>query len=387
MVLEAPAWSAEPLTRLFVGVSVGSRSGRLKTALLRCRGEGWSLRCARVDAATLPPPPSGTAAMAKAICDAVLSLANRSGVPMAALDCLGLGSLPADDAPGQVAAHVAERMGTTVVSGFEYRDKACGGRGGPLSPLPDWFLYRSPKLSRLLIHLGRSLQITLVTGSAVPKQLLCFDVGPCCDFLDLLAAELSQGRLPFDPSGHFAVQGRVSPELISKWLSHPFLLRPPPKSLVGDEFGRDLVEASLTFAREKHLTARDVLCSANHFVAQNLLEAIRRFLPPARRIDEVWASGGGSWNGFLWKLLQDRLDPAPVLRTDDSGIPSEARSAIHVALLSYLTMENLAGNVPMISGARFDRVLGQITPGSPENWDRWVCNLADRFDLAHDQAA
>jgi anhydro-N-acetylmuramic acid kinase len=202
-----------------------------------------------------------------------------------------------------------------------------------------------------------------------------------------LVSELSQGRHPFDPSGHFAVQGRICEELISKWSSHPFLLRPPPKFLDGAAFTAEICPSSLLFARDKRLSARDVLCSANQFVVRNLQEAIHRFVPQSQSIDEVWVSGGGSWNGFLWKLLADGLAPIPVARTDEAGVPAEARRAIHAALLAFFTMENLPANIPVLSGAAHQRVLGQITPGSRENWDRWVCNLADCFELVSEQAA
>ena len=387
MALDGSVWNGGPAVRVFVGISLGSRSGRLKASLLRCRGQGWGLRCLAADALTVPAPPRRQRELAHAITRTIDSLAKHCAVPVSAVDVIGLHGILPEHANDFVAALVAEQTGATVVSGFELRDRACGGRGVPLDPVPDWFLFHSARLCRLLVHLGPALRITFLGAGERPRQAICFDVGPCCDFLDGLAQDLSGHRFSFDPSGHFAVQGRHCEELISQWLSHPYLLGAPPKVLSGEEFGESLRESSLAFARERRYSARDVLCSANQFVARNLREAVSRFLPNEQPIDEIWVSGGGSWNGLLWKLLQDTLAPIPVARIDEAGIPSEARGAVHGALLAYFTMENLAGNLPTLSGAKRSCVLGHITPGAPENWDRWVCNLAYRFEVDNRQAA
>lgn len=387
MAIEATGWSTDAVTRLFAGVSIGSRSGRLKVALVHCRGEGWSLRCHEVEAMTMPPPEPDTASLAEAICHGLAAITSRARIPLSAIDVLGLARLPEDRAVPLVASIVAEQTGITVVSNFDVTDRACGGRGGPLSPLADWFLFRSARQRRLLIQLGSSLRVTLIGPGEMPANILCFDAAPCGDFLDGLCQDLSQGKYDLDPSGHFAVQGTVSEPLVEQWLSHPYLLRPPPKILAPTDFGKELRQTSIHFAKENHLSARDILCSANHFVIRAFREAIHRFLPIGKPIDEVWVSGGGSWNGLLWKLLHESLDPIPVNRSDDIGIPSEARRPVHVALLAYFAMEYLPGNLPAITGARQARVLGQITPGSAENWDRWVLNLSDRFDLHERQAA
>lgn len=387
MAIEATGWSIEPTTRLFAGVSFGRSSGRLKIALLRCRGEGWSLRCVSADAMTAPPPPRELDAIVDAIRSGLGSLARQCQIPLSAIDVLGLAKLPEDNLAPLLANLIAEATGITVVSGFDLRDRTCGGRGGPLSPLADWFLFRNARLGRLIIQLGPALRVTVLGPGEAPRGILCFDSGPCCDFLDGLIRQLSQGKYPFDPSGHFAVQGRVSEDLVSQWSSHPYLLRPPPRFLGPEEFGADLREASLAYSREQRLTARDVLRSANQFVIECFQEALRRFVPATKRIDEAWVTGGGSWNGLLWKLLRESLGTIPLARTDDIGIPSEARGAIHAALFAYFAMEHLPANLPAISGASRPLVLGQITPGSTDNWGRWIFNLADRIELDESKAA
>lgn len=391
MAIELAVWAAgDAPTRVFAGASVGRRSGRLKAALIRGRGDGWNFRVVAADALTVGEPPAGEIPLADAIAEAIASLANRVGAPLASVDAVGidhLGANPSTNAADILAARVAERTGLTVVAGFARRDQAAGGAGDPLSPIPDWFLFRSARLTRLLVHLGPSLRVTLLPAGGMPIDGLCFDVGPCGDFLDGLVQDLSEGRYPFDPHGRLAVQGQASTELVGKWASHPFFLRPPPKTIAPGEFGGEFRQASLAWARDQRLAGRDVLCSANLFIIRNLDEAMRRFLPGGDTLREAWVTGGGSWNGLLWKRLKETLAPLPVARTDKIGIPLEARSALHAALLAYCAYENLPGNSPTVTGAARRVTLGQIAPGDEEHWDQFICNHYDRFESGGREAA
>ncbi|MGL4465123.1 MAG: anhydro-N-acetylmuramic acid kinase, partial [Planctomycetia bacterium] len=151
------------------------------------------------------------------------------------------------------------------------------------------------------------------------------------------------------------------------------------------EFGEPFRQASLAFAREQKLTADDVLCTANHFVVRNLRDAVQRL--PGSLVDEVWVAGGGVWNGFLWRLLQDAFAPYALARTDAVGLPGEARRAVHAALLAYFLTDNVPANLPALTGARRPMLLGSLVPGSVRQWDRWVCHLADRLDDDVDRMA
>lgn len=382
MALESSGWTGASPTRVLFGASVGRSSQRLKLALIRYRGRGWQIRRYDADAVTAPLPDPRPASIVDTIASHAQQLLDRAEIPSECVDVLGLGRTPNGMPQGLVASLLAERTGFTTVHGFEFREPSTKAS---LSTAPDWMLHRPARQPRLLVHLGATLRLTLLEPGEDPARSIGFDAGPCCEFLDGLAHRLSQGRFPFDPTGHFAVQGRQSEELLRQWMSHPYLQQAPPKSLGEDDFGLDFCEASLTLAQELRLSARDVLCSATHFVVSILQEALRRYLPFDLDPEEVRVSGGGSWNGLLWKLVVDCFAPTPVVRTDTLGVPAEAISALHAGLLAFFAMENLGWTAPTEQGHR--RILGQITPGSPQNWDRWVCHLADRLDAAQRRAA
>lgn len=365
--------------RHWAGVGFGPRSGRLKLALVRGCGAGWNTRILAAEALTLPPPEWESGTLVDIIDARVRELCEQSEIAIDEVETLGLDGVPNRERAAPLAVDIAERTGITVVSDCALRDRAAGGRGRPLSVALDWLLWRSPRVNRLLVHLSSAVEVAYLPAGIAEPRVVPFDAVPCADFLDRFARALSQDTFPFDPGGHFAVQGRPHEPLIESWISHPYLLRPPPKTLTDADFSDSLCQDSLAFARERRLSAADVLCSANHFVARAAREAVNRWLPVGARIDEIWVSGGGVRNGLLWKLMREGFAPTPFARCDDAGLPGEARPALHAALLAFLTMEHLPGNVPSATGAKAERVLGQITPGSRQNWDRWVCNVADRL--------
>jgi anhydro-N-acetylmuramic acid kinase len=119
------------------------------------------------------------------------------------------------------------------------------------------------------------------------------------------------------------------------------------------------------------------LCTAAHFVARCVGQALTRHLPerPAR----VLLSGGGVRNGFLWKLLEQQLPQMPLETIDRYGVPAGARKAAAFAGLAALTLDGVPANLTTATGAAGSRLLGSLTPGSPANWARcleWMGALA-----------
>ena len=82
-------------------------------------------------------------------------------------------------------------------------------------------------------------------------------------------------------------------------------------------------------------------------------------------------SGGGVRNGLLWHLLHQQLG-VPLARTDEAGVPADLRKAISTGILAALTIDAVAGNVPLATGATGSRLLGSLTPGTSASWTKCV---------------
>ncbi|MCI0380241.1 MAG: anhydro-N-acetylmuramic acid kinase [Gemmataceae bacterium] len=267
-----------------------------------------------------------------------------------------------------MASVLAEKLGLTVVSDFRSRDVVSGGQGFPLTSLIDHLLFHTPSEQRVLVHLGGIASILWLPRNGGLRDLVGFQATPCTVLLDGLMRLLTGGREVCDQGGKHAVQGCCIEPLVERWLAHPLLQKKPPKSLNRAEFGEAYLQQAVQYAKQLGRNLHDVLCSATHFVARAVVQAVQRFLPAAP--DRILLSGGGVRNGFLWRLLEQQVAPTPVEKMDAYGIPAEARKAVAFAGLAALTLDGVPTNVPSVTGAGGARLLGSLTPGNSANWAR-----------------
>lgn len=307
---------------------------------------------------------------------AVLSLLAEARVDPGTIDAIGshgqtIRHIPRDAGGGEAstfqigsAAVLAERTGRLVVSDFRSRDTAAGGEGAPLVPIADWWLFRSPDESRVLLNLGGIANTTFLPKASALSEVIAFDTGPGNAVLDALARIRSEGALERDEDGRLAAQGQASAALLAELLADPFFALPPPRSTGRERFGEHYARQVRELGLGMGLSEDDVLATAVELTAASVASAIGKFIAPRGRIDRVFASGGGVRNPTLMGALERRLAPAPLRPLGDLGVPPESKEALAFALLAHLTLSGLAGNVPSATGASRGVVLGSITPGA-----------------------
>lgn len=276
-------------------------------------------------------------------------------------------------------ARLAEITGLSVVDAFPCRDLAAGGQGGPITAIAEWLLLRDARHTRVLLDLGQTARITYLPALSVPNagsRVLAFEVGPGMRLLDSFTQRLTAGQNKFDPGGRMAVQGRRIQELVEHWLHDPYFERPLPRwSPRGVRPERFLMDA-LQMAIQAGWSVRDLLCTATHFVAEAVTSAIRRRLPDDLPIDQLVVTGGGQHNGMLLREIGARLPRLPIVRLGDLGILPEAFAPATIGLLAALQLDQTPGNSTAITGADTPRVLGRLTPGSPQHWQQLLTSIA-----------
>ena len=276
------------------------------------------------------------------------------------------------------ADRLAEATGLNVVGAFPGRDLACGGLGGPLMAIPQWLLLRHADRTRVLLDLGRTIQLTYLPPSSgdAASRILSFDVGPGMSLLDRLTTELTGGNEAFDPGGRLAVQGRRIDELVEHWLQDPYFKRLPPRwHPLGCRHERELAQ-TVQMAVEAGWNVRDLLCTGCHFIAETCARAIRQRLLQTPPIDELLLTGGGQHNGMVLRELAARLPELKMIRVADLSIKDEAVEAACAALLARLHVEQVPANHITVTGAETSRVLGQLAPGAPRNWQKLIQEMA-----------
>lgn len=270
------------------------------------------------------------------------------------------------------AARLAESTGLNVIDAFPARDLVRGGQGGPITALPQWILLRQPKRNRVLLDLGRTVRMTYLPSALSHNpslRIVSFDVGPGTRLLDVLAHKLTDGEHRYDPGGRLAVQGRRISELLEHWRADPYFDRPlprwHPRGVQPERFLTDAVQMAV----DRGWSVQDLLCSATHFIAETVSSALSRRLPEDAQVDEIVMTGGGQHNGLLLREIA-RLTEIPLSRIGTEGIPSEALGPASIGLLAMLYLDQVPANQMAVTGAEVPRLLGRLTPGSPQNWQR-----------------
>jgi anhydro-N-acetylmuramic acid kinase len=268
-------------------------------------------------------------------------------------------------------AVIAARLGMPVVSDFRPADMAAGGKGAPLVPFLDYFLYRDQRVARIAQNIGGIANLTAIPAGASLRQVLAFDTGPGNMVMDAVMEELFGKRC--DRDGKVAASGRVLDGVIARLVRAPFFRQKPPRTAGREEFGREYVGRFLQICRGA--SKPDVVATASALTARSIAGAVQRFVLPRfgvrrdrqRRAHEMGmemiVSGGGTKNPTLIAMLRRDIAPLGIeLRSSDEfGLPAEAKEAVAFALLAHETWHRRPSNVPSATGAKRPAILGKIS--------------------------
>lgn len=246
---------------------------------------------------------------------------------------------------------IAELTGITTIADFRRRDIAAGGQGAPLVPAFHNAIFGAPA-GRVIVNIGGMANITALP----PQQSISgFDTGPGNALLDSWIDR--HQSLHYDRDGTWASSGNVQPKLLERFLADPFFSAPAPKSTGREHFNLDWLDQHLS--QLPQLAPADVQATLAELTAASIADAIA-LLP--FNVAEVFACGGGAFNGDLMQRLQRRLPKSRVGDTGELGIAPEWVEAAAFAWLARATLAGLPGNEPAVTGAEGYRVLGGIFP-------------------------
>jgi len=102
----------------------------------------------------------------------------------------------------------------------------------------------------------------------------------------------------------------------------------------------------------------DVMFTLTRLTAVSLANAIKEY-----KTDAVYLCGGGAYNATLKRELEAELGSnVTVNSTDALGVPPNRVEALAFAWLAFRFGERQPGNLPAVTGARGERVLGALYP-------------------------
>jgi len=255
---------------------------------------------------------------------------------------------------------IAARLGVPVVSDFRPADMAAGGKGAPLVPLLDYYLYRDSRIGRIAQNIGGIANLTAIPAATAPRQIMAFDTGPGNMVIDALMHKLFGKR--YDHDGKIAASGTAGNDVVAKLLRARFFRERPPRTAGREEFGREYVTQFLSLCRG--MRKRDVVATATTLTARSIADAVQRFvLPRQKSYRELIVSGGGANNPTLLGMLRNELAPLGIelRRSDEFGIPAQAKEAVAFAVLAHETWHHRPSNIPAATGAKRPAILGKIS--------------------------
>jgi anhydro-N-acetylmuramic acid kinase len=266
---------------------------------------------------------------------------------------------------------IAAQTGIPTISNFRAADLAAGGQGAPLVPPVDACLLTHPTYSRCIQNIGGIGNVAYLPARGEAEKagrpisdlwaegaILGWDTGPGNLLLDTAVHHLSQGKLTYDQDGAWAATGTPCLELVSRWLQQDFFQQSPPKSTGRELFGLAYFQQCQADAVSYGLSDADLLATLTELTAASIAYSYRTFLPQLP--EQVLLCGGGSRNGYLRRRIQHHLPAIEVLTTDEAGLSADFKEAIAFAVLAYWCQRGIPGNLPAVTGAKAEVLLGEI---------------------------
>ncbi|MFA5917948.1 MAG: anhydro-N-acetylmuramic acid kinase [Candidatus Nanopelagicaceae bacterium] len=252
------------------------------------------------------------------------------------------------------ASWIAEETGVQVLSNIRSRDIAAGGHGAPLVSVLDQLLLGHSESPEGALNLGGISNITIAGKSVLP---IAYDIGPANGLLDAAIFAHSQGRVSFDEDGKVAGAGKVDPELLNSFLEEPYYSLSAPKTT-----GKELFHLPYLITHAGPVDSwniENLMATLLELTVETVAREVER-----NSLSKLFIAGGGSANPVMMKRLQERLTQCKVLSISELGIDPRAKESITFALIGYLTLHGLPGQIPSCTGADGERLLGSLTPGS-----------------------
>ena len=253
-------------------------------------------------------------------------------------------------------AVIAGKTGIPVIADFRKADMVVGGEGAPLTPYLDYVLHRDQEKNIILQNIGGIANLTYLPKDCEISEVIAFDTGPGNMMIDAAVKHFSGGAKSYDCDGFHAFKGKVNTRLLDELLTHHYYSRSPPKTTGREEFGEDFTWRVIR--NNSEIGRDDMIASLSALTVETIARSYEDFLPEP--VDEVYVSGGGSYNPYLMKRLEERLDPIPVKAYDELEFSSEAKEALLFAVLANEHIMEAPSNIPSATGAKQSVILGTL---------------------------
>ncbi len=289
------------------------------------------------------------------VANQALAQAGIDAAAVTALGCHGQTIAHGPDSPFPYTAQIGDPnristlTGITTVADFRRKDIALGGQAAPLAPAFHRFMFASDQENRIVLNIGGIANLSWLPADG--GSVLGFDTGPgntLCDYW--IERHLERA---FDDRGDWARGGRVIEDMLRSMLENEaYFGAEPPKSTGTEYFSPEWLQAFL----RAEFDVQDVQATLVELTARTVADAITR-LPAAAN---CYVCGGGAHNRYLLERLQQHLPRTAVQTTESLGLDPDFVEAAAFAWLARERINLRPGNIPGVTLARREAVLGGI---------------------------
>lgn len=249
---------------------------------------------------------------------------------------------------------IAKLTKITTIGDFRPADMALDGQGAPLVVYPDYLLFSSNKVVRLLQNIGGMSNVTVLNSNL--SDVYAFDNGPGNVLIDMATKHFF--NQDFDKNASHGLKGFINQDIVNFLLKDEYYSQKPPKSTGREKYNSTLFNKIL--AKWPGESPENIICSLTYFTAHTIASSYKNFVFQTDKKYEIYVSGGGSRNPLMMKYIKELLPHYKVETSELLGINPDAKEAIEFALLGYLTWNKLPGNLPGATGASDFTILGKI---------------------------
>lgn len=241
----------------------------------------------------------------------------------------------------------------TTIADFRRRDIVNGGQGAPLTPSFHNAIFYDTGKNRVVVNIGGISNLTFLDADK-NDPLIGYDCGPGNTLLDSWTKKCIQKE--YDQDGKWASGGNLHPQLLNQLLSDPYFGLKPPKSTGREYFNLNWLEKQIGNLKIDSVDVQTTLVELTALsISNSIVKSGKQY--------EIIICGGGVHNHFLMNRLQELCKPHTVLSANTLGVDPDWIEAIAFAWLAKQTLAGKPGNLPTVTGAKEESILGGIYLG------------------------
>ena len=252
--------------------------------------------------------------------------------------------------------YLHHKFNIPILYDFRKNDISENGTGAPLMPYLDWLLLKNSDFSDFTLNIGGIANITSIPKDANKDEVVGYDTGPGMALIDECCMHFWNAQ--FDKDGQYSKNGKIIEEILNDLMNHPFINEKFPKSTGRDIFGKKMVNEIVDKFHQE--SPQNILRTLIAFTAKSItsnLNKIRNFMPSNSRL---FISGGGIHHPILLDDLKNYSQIQSIENSNSLGIHPDYKEALLMAVLGYSKMNQLRSNMPCVTGANCEIVLGDI---------------------------